>query len=161
VEDDHTDPSAGQAGAMALQAPVDRLTHTVLRAAVLELREAEPRVRFPARVHAGIPGRSRVHVLGGGPDDAGHRAELALALLHAAGRDVPRPYAWLSRPGEGTVEDADLEWSSAVRWAADALGTTTGLVVVTRSGWFDPVSGVCREWRRLRRHPPACRSGTA
>ena len=138
---------------MALQAPVDRLTHTVLRGAVLELRESEPRTRFAARVHAGVPGRARVHLLDRGPDDAGHRAELALALLHAAARDVPRPYVWLARPGDLVVEDADLVWGSAVRWAAGALGSPTDLVVVTRSGWFDPVSGVRREWRRLRRHP--------
>lgn len=137
---------------MPLQAPVDRLTHTVLRAAVLELRESEPRVRFPARLCVGVPGRSRVHVLDGdGPADAGHRAEVALALLHAAAADVRRPYAWLSRPGELVVEDVDLLWGSAVRWAAGALGTTTDLVVVTRRGWVDPVSGVRREWRRLRR----------
>lgn len=141
---------------MALQAPVDRVTHAVLRSAVLELRESEPRLRFPARVHAGVPGRARVHELApGDPSDAGHRAEIALALLHAAARDVPRPYAWLSRPGDLTVEDLDLVWGSAVRWAAGALDGTTDLVVVTRGGWFDPVSGVRREWRRLRRHAPA------
>ena len=140
---------------MALQAPVDRVTHTVLRSAVLELREREPRLRFPARLHVGVPGRARVHQLGPGhPSDAGHRAEVALALLHAAA-DVPRSYAWLSRPGDLAVEDLDLVWGSAVRWAAGALGGTTDLVVVTRGGWFDPVSGVRREWRRLRRHPPA------
>ena len=141
---------------MPLQAPVDRLTHVVLRAAVLELREAEPRRRFPVRVHAGVPGRSRVHTTAAaGPEDAGQRAELALALLHAARGDLPRPYAWITRPGDLVVEDADLAWGSAVRWAAGALGAPTDLVVVTRSGWFDPVSGVRREWRRLRRHAPA------
>jgi hypothetical protein len=52
------------------------------------------------------------------------------------------------------VEDVDLDWGRAVRWAADALGRTDAVVVVTRHGWFDPVSGVRREWRRLRRHAP-------
>ncbi|CAA9372901.1 MAG: hypothetical protein AVDCRST_MAG32-877 [uncultured Nocardioides sp.] len=141
---------------MALQAPVDRVTHTVLRSAVLELRESEPRLRFSARVQAGVPGRARVHrIAQDDPTDAGHRAEIALALLHAAARDTPRPYVWLSRPGDLTVEDLDLVWGSAVRWAAGALGAATDLVVVTRGGWFDPVSGVRREWRRLRRHTPA------
>ncbi len=141
---------------MALQAPIDRLTHVVLRAAVLELRETEPRRHFPVRVHAGVPGRSRVHDTGVPcPDDAGQRAELALALLHAAARDVPRPYVWTTRAGDLVVEDSDLRWGSAVRWAAGALGVAADLVVVTRSGWFDPVSDVRREWRRLRRHPPA------
>jgi hypothetical protein len=144
----------GQAGAMPLQAPIERVTHVVLRAAVLELRETERGMRFPVRVHAGTPGRARVHALGEGPEDAGHRSELALALLHSALRDGPRPYVWLARPGDLTVEDTDLAWGSAVRWAAAALRTTTDLVVVTRTGWFDPVSGVRREWKRLRRHAP-------
>lgn len=140
---------------MALQAPIDRRTHLALRAAVLDLRESERRLRFPVCVHAGVPGRSRVHVVGGsGPQDAGLRAEVALALLHRAARDVQLPWMWLTRGGELTVEDTDLAWGSAARWAAAALGTPADLVVVTRTGWFDPVSGVRREWRRLRRHPP-------
>lgn len=141
---------------MALQAPVDRLTHVVLRAAVLQLRETERR-RFPARLHAGVPGREHVHRVDEGSEDAGQRAEIALALLHAA-RGEQRPFVWLTRSGDLVVEDVDLAWGSAVHWAAAASGATTGLVVVTRSGWFDPVSDVRREWRRLRRHPSAARA---
>ena len=156
MDDRLGEPELGHAGPVALQAPIERVTHVVLRAAVLELRETEPRVRFPSRVHAGVPGRSRVHALGAaGPDDAGHRSELALALLGRALRDVERPYVWLTRPGGSTVEDLDLAWGGAVRWAASALGCAVDLVVVTRSGWFDPVSGVRRDWRRLRRHHPS------
>lgn len=46
---------------MALQAPIGRVTHQVLRAAVLELIESKPRRRFPAVIHAGVPGRSVQH----------------------------------------------------------------------------------------------------
>jgi hypothetical protein len=104
------------------------------------------------RVHGGLPGRCSVHVLRGNRPDAGQRAEIAVALLHAA-RGIARPCAWLARPGELCVEDDDLAWGSAFRWAAGALGSTTPFVVVTRRGWFDPVSDVRREWQRLRRHP--------
>ena len=90
--------------------------------------------------------------MGGGT--VGLRADLALALLGRAARPTPRPCVWLTRPGDLVVEDADLDWGRAVRWAAAALGRTDDLVVVTRRGWFDPVSGVRREWRRLRRHAP-------
>ena len=135
---------------MALQAPIERATHAVLRAVVLDLIESEPRRRFPAALHAGVPGRSARHI-DAGPMDAGLRTDVALALLRRAGPATPRPYVWLTRPGELSVHDEDLLWLGPVAWAATALGQHTSLVVVTRRGWFDPVSGVRREWRRLRR----------
>ena len=139
---------------MALQAPVERLTHQVMRAAVLELTETEPRRRFPPVVHAGVPGASVRYPVPTPAPDAGLRADVALALLHRASLRVPRAYVWLTRPGELSVHDDDLTWLAPVSWAGAALGRPldqVGLVVVTRRGWFDPVSGVRREWRRLRR----------
>ena len=60
----------------------DRPAHPpVLRAAVLELVEGEPRRRFPAVLHAGEPGRSVRHVEDPPLADAGLRADVALALL--------------------------------------------------------------------------------
>jgi hypothetical protein len=144
-----------QGGAVTLQAPIDRHTHRVLRAAVLELVEGEPRRRFPTALHAGVPGRSVRHVEAPALPDAGLRADVALALLlHSPATGRP-PLLWLTRPGELSPHDDDLRWLGPARWAASSLGLPTGLVVVTRRGWFDPVSGVRREWRRLRRRPPA------
>ena len=140
---------------MALQAPIERLTHQVLRAAVLDLIETEPRRQFPVVIRAGVPGTSLSHVISTGPTDAGLRADVALTLLHRAACRVPRPYVWLTRPGELSVHDEDLAWLGPVAWACAGLGHQTGLVVVTRRGWFDPVSDVRREWRRLRRRPTA------
>lgn len=138
---------------MALQAPIERSTHSVLRAAVLELVETEPRRQFPAVLHAGTPGRSVRHV-DAGATDAGLRADVTLALMRRAGTATTAPHVWLSRPGALSAHDDDLRWLGPVDWAAAALGLHTGLVVVTRRGWFDPVSGVRREWRRLRRRSP-------
>lgn len=141
--------SYGQAGGVYLQAPIDRRTHQLLRAAVLELVEGEPRRRFPAALHAGVPGRSVRHVEDPPLPDAGIRADVVLSLLRSASM---QPAAlWLTRPGELSPHDDDLRWLGPARWAASALGVPVGLVVVTRRGWFDPVSGVRREWRRLRR----------
>lgn len=136
-----------------LQAPIDRYTHRVLRAATLELVEAESRRRFPVILHAGEPGRSVRHVEDPPLGDPGLRADVALALLRQAGVLTERPCLWLTRPGELTPHDDDLRWVGPTRWAAAALGSPTALVVVTRRGWFDPVSGVRREWRRLRSRP--------
>lgn len=142
-------------GPYALQAPIDRYTHAVLRAATVELVETERRRRFPPTVHAGVPGRCVLH-----PDDPplvdpGLRADVALGMLRSSTSLTARPVLWLTRPGELSPHDDDLRWLGPVAWASQALGTQVGLVVVTRRGWFDPVSDVRREWRRLRPRPPA------
>jgi hypothetical protein len=142
----------------ALQAPVDRYTHAVLRAAALELVEGETRRRFPVAVNAGVPGRSVRHREDPPLPDAGLRADVVLALLRSSGALVPRPVLWLTRPGELSPHDDDLRWLGPAAWAARALGLPVSLVVVTRRGWFDPVSGVRREWRRLRPRPLAART---
>ena len=136
---------------LAVRAPVDHRTHQVLRAAVIELKEGERRHRFPVVLHAGTPGRSLRHVDGPPLADSGARTDVALALVARARLREPRPFVWLTRPGELSPHDDDLRWLGPVAWACSSLGEARGLVVVTRRGWFDPVSGVRREWRRLRR----------
>ncbi len=136
---------------MALQAPIDQHTHRVLRAATLELIEGESRRHFPTILHAGEPGRSARHVEASPLPDAGLRADVALALLRQGSLLTPRPYLWLTRSGELTPHDDDLRWLGPTSWAGASLGSAVRLVVVTRRGWFDPVSEVRREWRRLRR----------
>jgi len=148
-------PSLRQGGRVTLQAPIDRDTHRVLRAAVLELVEGERRHRFPTVLHAGVPGRSLRHVEEPPLPDAGLRADVVLSLLLRAASAGRPPLLWLTRPGELSPHDDDLRWLGPARWAASSLGLPTGLVVVTRKGWYDPVSDVRREWRRLRRRRPA------
>jgi hypothetical protein len=137
----------------ALQAPIDRYTHAVLRAATLELVETERRRRFPPAVHAGVPGRCVRHADDPAAPDPGLRADLALAMLRRSASLTARPMLWLTRPGELSPHDDDLRWLGPTAWASQALGVHVGLVVVTRRGWFDPVSDVRREWRRLRPRP--------
>lgn len=141
---------------MPLQAPIDRLTHQVFRTAVLHLRESEHRRRFPVTVHAGFPGRTASHTWPAGTDhDHGLRCDITAALLaRVAVRPPAGRFVWITRPGSPSVHDADLAWRSAVEWAGASLDIATSLVVVTRYGWFDPDSGVGRQWRRIRRHAP-------
>jgi hypothetical protein len=112
----------------------------VLRSAVLELAESERRHRFPTVLHAGEPGRSTCHVEDPPLPDAGLRADVALALLHRGAALTPRPFLWLTRPGELSVHDEDLRWLGPTAWAGASLGSPVRLVVVTRRGCFDPVS---------------------
>lgn len=138
---------------MPLQAPIDRATHRDLREAVLTLRDGTTRGDLPVRVHAGRP---RLHVAthqctGILEGDTGLRSDIAVALLERAQRDGGAAYTWVSRSGPHSVQDVDLAWLSAIDWAAGATGLSPHFVVVTRAGWFDPVSLVSREWKRLRR----------
>ena len=80
----------------ALQAPVDRHTHAVLRAATLALVEDEDRRLFPVTLHAGVPGRCARHVDDPPLPDAGLRADVVLALLRASASLTPRPALWLT-----------------------------------------------------------------
>lgn len=145
---------------MPLQAPITHADHVTLRAAVLELKETERRRVFPVSVHAGAPGmHTATHRVSPGPDaDHGLRTDLASALLLRAVDVVVGPRAWLTRPGALTLHDADVAWSAAFAAAGAEAGLAIPFVVVTRDGWFDPVSGVRREWRRLRRRSgaPGC-----
>lgn len=133
-----------------LQAPIDRTTHHALRAATLALVEGERGRTFPTTLHCGLPGRCAHHVDDPPLADFASRADVLLALLRQGATVSPRPLLWLTRPGEPSVHDADLRWLGPTAWAARALAMDVGLVVVTRRGWFDPVSDVRREWRRLR-----------
>jgi hypothetical protein len=148
-------PRVRHAVRVTLQAPIDRRTHRVLRAAVLELVEGESRRRFPTVLHAGLPGRSVRHVEDPPLPDAGVRADVALSMLLRGSATGEPPLLWLTRPGELSPHDDDLRWLGPAQWAASSLGLPVGLVVVTRRGWFDPVSDVRREWRRLRRRSAA------
>jgi hypothetical protein len=151
----------GQAGRVRAQhgiaAPIDRGTHLALRAAVLDVVGGRGPRRFPTTVHAGRPGLAASVVDGPALDDAGLRADVVLALLDRALRRAPGVHLWLTRPGALSPHDDDLRWLGPATWACQALGVPTGLVVVTRHGWYDPLTGASREWRRLRRPPRTAR----
>ena len=138
---------------MPLQAPITLATHAMLRAAVIGLKESETRRSFPVVVHAGHPAEPhRTHRMTTGSGwDQGLRTDVAGALLLRARAASAQPIAWLTRPGALVLHDADAAWSAAFAAAFAEAGLTPTFVVVTRAGWFDPVSGVRREWRRLRR----------
>jgi hypothetical protein len=149
---------------MPVLAPIPRATHVALRAAVLDFRETERRRRPPPTLHVGLPPRpsvSFVHQPGTSPD-ASLATDVVGALLQRSRRETgalpggAAPLAWLTRAGSLGVHDADVLWSSATRAAYAEAGLEPTFVVVTRDGWVDPVTGVRREWRRLRR-----RSGSA
>ncbi len=143
---------------MPVSAPITRAEHRVLRAAVLEFKEAQPRGRAPVSLRAGVPGRaSAVHVVTPGQVlDQSLRTDISAALLQRTASYGARRWAWLTRTGTvASLHDADAAWSSAWYAACAEAGVHVPFVVVTRSGWRDPRSGVIREWQRLRRRSDA------
>jgi hypothetical protein len=151
---------------MPVLAPITRATHVALRAAVLDFKEGERRRRPPSTVHVGLPGCSAASFVSDpvAPPDAALAADVVGALLQRSRRELagrvgaapPVPLAWLTRAGSLGLHDADVLWAAAARTAYAEAGLVATFVVVTRDGWVDHVTGVRREWRRLRR-----RSGTA
>lgn len=138
---------------MVVEAPITREIHRTLRRAVLDLREQEPRRRFPVTLHVGRPGH-RVRRFAEPGDvvlDHSLRVDVAAAMLLWSRRAGLPALAWITRPGDLRTQDADLAWGAAVRSACGEADVPGDFVVVTRGGWQDPVSGVRREWRRLRR----------
>jgi hypothetical protein len=146
---------------MPVLAPITRATHVALRAAVLDFRESDHRRRPPPTVHVGLPGRHDVRFVQepGTLVDPALAADVVAALLQRSrrelgaflGRTPPVPLVWLTRSGTTAGHDADVLWSAAARAAYAEAGLVATFVVVTRDGWLDPVTGVRREWRRLRR----------
>jgi hypothetical protein len=167
VEDDAHEPAReGRLWAMPLLAPITRETHVALRAAVLDFREGEHRRRPPPVLRMGVPGRLAASFVADpdDPPDPALAVDVVGALLQRSRRDLAAlpdqggalPATWLTRAGSLDAHDADMVWSAATRAAYAEAGLDATFVVVTRDGWLDPVTGVRREWRRLRR-----RSGPA
>ncbi len=142
---------------MPVSAPITRTEHAVLRAAVLEFKEATPRGRVPVSLHVGVPGRASArHLVERGQSlDQSLRTDIAAALLQrtsAAGdQRWAQRWAWLTRSGSLALHDADVAWAAAWYAACAEREVDVPFVVVTRTGWTDPRTGVLREWSRLRR----------
>lgn len=145
--------SSGQAaGVEGIAEPVAPALAGVLRRAVLDHVQAERRRSFAGLVHVGFPGGTE-EVFAVVPDerlDHGLRADVVAALLQRTRRGGVVPLVWLTRSGPLELQDVDAQWLAAARSAAAEAGIGLTLVVVTRSGWLDPRSGVRRVWKRIR-----------
>jgi hypothetical protein len=136
-----------------LDAPLAPATAARLRRAVLSLRAVERRRVFGPVLHVGEPGGCEVPfaVRPAQPMEHALRADVVAALLPRLAASPERPpLVWLTRPGELCLQDVDAAWLAAARTAFAEAGLPLTMVVVTRQGWWDPRSGLRREWKRLR-----------
>ncbi len=126
--------------------------HDALRLAVARFRASEPRRTFPPVVHVGRPGGGHVEFVDLTEHRLDHalRTEVTAALLSRAQTGMRRPVLWLTRAGMLGTEDLDLRWYAAARAAYGEAGVPLAMVVVTKSGWYDPRTDARREWKRLR-----------
>lgn len=138
---------------MEVSDPIDPEHRRLLRRAVVDHVGSVTGRVFPPVVHVGTPGgRTRRFTVGGDePTDHALRADIVAAML---GRLPPAgsgwPWVWLTRAGELTLHDLDVEWLTAAACAYGEAGADLTMVVVTRRGWRDPRSGAGRAWVRLR-----------
>ena len=133
--------------------PVPRALAGVLRRAALDHARAEHRRGYPPLLHVGFPGGAEevFALVPGDPTDHAIRADVLAAMIQRARRVAGAvPLVWLTRAGPLDLQDVDAAWLAAARTAAAEAGVTLTMVVVTRHGWADPRSGVCRRWKRLR-----------
>lgn len=142
--------------------PLDPALHLLLRRAVLDHITSEHRRVHPAVLHAGlpgVPGHNVAFTLDGGRLDHALCTDAVEAMLRrvrppgtvevVSGWRLP--LVWLTRRGAlEALQDIDVAWLSATRTAAAELGREVPMVVVTREGWRDPLTGTTRTWRRLR-----------
>jgi hypothetical protein len=148
---------------MPLSAPITRTEHSVFRAAVIDLKEATPRGRAPVSLQVGRPGRAvaRHVVEPAQPLDQALRTDISAALLQRTAAAAGHRWAWLTRSGSLALHDADVAWSAAWYAACAEAEVDVSFVVVTRTGWRDPRTGVLREWSRLRRRSGSPGEGAA
>jgi hypothetical protein len=132
--------------------PVPADTARALRRAVLELRQDRRRLFAPV-LHVGGPGAHAVAfgIRSDEPTDLALRADVIAALVRRVGAGAAQPpLVWLTRPGGHTLQDVDADWLAAAAAAHAEVGLPMTLVVVTRQGWWDPLTGHSRVWKRLR-----------
>lgn len=123
-----------------------------LRRLVLAFKATERRRVFAPVLWLGSPdGPSTTYGIRADEDlDAALRTEVVAAALLRSRGDVDAPLVWLTRPGQLTWHDVDAAWLMAAGTAYAEAGIPLTMIVVTRLGWYDPRSGVRRQWRRLR-----------
>ncbi len=146
-----------------LQAPLSVRMQKVLRRAVYDHALSERRPPYPTRLHVGIPGgASAVHaVVPEAPTDHALRVDVVSAMTARLGPQI-LPLVWITRPGDLTpVQDADQEWLAAATQAFGEQGRALVFVVVTRTGWHDPRSGLTQRWARMRMRPTSASRGSA
>jgi hypothetical protein len=132
--------------------PVPADMARALRRAVLELREDRRRLFAPV-LHMGDPGAGAVAfgIRSDEPSDLALRTDVVAALLRRIGASTARPpLVWLTRTGSHALHDVDADWLAAAGAAHAEAGLPMTLVVVTRQGWWDPLTGRGRVWKRLR-----------
>jgi hypothetical protein len=155
-------PTATAPPHSALTEPVSRTLLALLRRAVLDHADRERRRVFVPVVHVGTPGGSEaVLPLGDQRLDHALRTDVIQAMWRRT-HGAPDPgssglpetpcLVWLTRPGSLETRDIDLAWLRATHRAASELGRPIPMVVVNRRSWRDPVTGVRRDWTRMR-HP--------
>lgn len=136
-----------------LTEPLPRALRAGLRDTLLALKARVRTRAFHPELALGVPGGKCVTFELSPADRYDHalRADIIGAMLHRARSVCPEQVCWLSRPGHPSLHDLDADWLAAARTAYAEAGAPLTMVIITKTGWFDPRTGVGQTWRRLRR----------
>lgn len=131
--------------------PVDAETRATLRRAVFALRSGEPRRVFPAQVNVGDPdGEHSTYTDDEAGLDDGLRRDVVAALLRRQPEGPPAA-VWVSRVGVPEPHDLDLAWTGPCLGAFAERGELPAwFAVVTKRGWYTPLTEQSAIWERLR-----------
>ncbi|WP_067441804.1 hypothetical protein [Nocardioides jensenii] len=132
---------------------VDTDTRAELRLLVHRFRQQTRRRVFAPVLHVGgFDGASLEWSLDERPaPDVGLRAEILAALVSRARLEHEQPVVWLSRMGVPAPHDLDLAWAPvAARAMSEARLAPRCIVVVTKTGWYEPLGDDRATWTRLR-----------
>lgn len=151
-----TPPASAPPTGLGLVTPLPLAVRSMLRSAVFEHARGERRRLFPAQLHVGTPGGSRVSsVIAEAPTDFGTRVDLIHAMIRraeAGGVSTPTrvPWVWLTRSGPAITDDLDLSVLAPTMHAFSEAALPLSYVVITSRGWHDPRSGLSHSWVRVR-----------
>jgi hypothetical protein len=130
---------------------LDAETRAALRRAVFALRSGERRRVFPAQVHVGDPDAEHsTYTLDAEGLDDGLRTDVVMALLRRQ-PEGRRPAVWMTRVGVPEPHDLDLAWIGPCLGAfAESGEAPAWFAIVTKRGWYAPLSDESATWQRLR-----------
>lgn len=118
------------------------------------VRAAGTRRALPLTAYVGVPGSARTPLVHDPGHDAVLRADLVERVVDGLPDrtvDLARACAWVTRPGDLSLDTRDHDWLVAARAGFGRHDLELpAFFVVSRNGWHEALSGRTRTWQRVR-----------
>jgi hypothetical protein len=118
------------------------------------VRDAGTRRALPFTAYVGVPGSVRTALVHEQAHDQVLRADLVERVVDGLPERTVRraaACAWVTRPGDLTLDTLDQDWLAAARAGFERHDLELpAFFVVSRNGWHEALSGRTRRWHRVR-----------